>query len=136
MKSLMRFLGLTDGPAPVRATDYAIPPDASSVIGAGIVLKGEIHGEGTVVILGSFEGDVSLEGTLHVGPEARVEANISASAIVIAGIVRGNLSANTRVQILASGSLTGSVRSGSFAAADGAVVKGELWVEPPAAPAA
>jgi hypothetical protein len=42
--------------------------------------------------------------------------------------VRGNLSADTRVEILAEGSLTGTVRSGSFAAADGASVKGEIWI--------
>jgi cytoskeletal protein CcmA (bactofilin family) len=99
-------------------------------------MKGEIKGEGAVVMLGTFEGDITLEGTLHVGPDARVDANISATAIVVAGTVRGNLSANTRVEILASGSLTGSVRSGSFTAADGAIVKGDLWVEPPAAASA
>ena len=133
MRGLLRFLGLADG-GPGRA-QYAVPADAATVVGAGMTLKGELHGEGTVAILGSFEGDIALDGSLHVGPDARVDANIAASAIVIAGIVRGNLSAHTRVDILPSGSLTGSVRSGSFAAADGAVVKGELWVEPPPAPA-
>jgi cytoskeletal protein CcmA (bactofilin family) len=134
MKALLRFLGLADG-APGRP-HVPMPADASTIVGPGMTLKGELQGEGTVVILGSFEGDVALEGSLHVGPDARVDANISASAIVVAGVVRGNLSAHTRVEILASGSLTGSVRSGSFAAADGALVKGELWVEPPPAPAA
>ena len=100
-----------------------------------MTLKGEVKGEGNVVILGVFEGDILLDGTLHVGPDARIDANISAASIVVAGVVRGNLAANTRVEILASGSLTGSVRSGSFTAEDGAIVKGELWVEPPPAPA-
>ena len=132
MRGLLRFLGLADGRPHTR---YAMPSDASTVVGPGVTLKGELHGEGTVVILGSFEGDVALDGSLHVGPEGRVDANISASTVVVAGAVRGNLSAHTRVEILPSGSLTGSVRSGSFAAADGAVVKGELWVEPPPAEA-
>jgi cytoskeletal protein CcmA (bactofilin family) len=133
MKGLLRFLGLADGGA--RGASFVSPDDASSIIGAGVTMKGEIKGEGSVVMLGAFEGDVVLDGTLHVGPDARVDANISARAIVVAGVVRGNLAANTRVEILASGSLTGSVRSGSFAAADGAVVKGELWIEPPPTPA-
>jgi cytoskeletal protein CcmA (bactofilin family) len=134
VSTIMRFFGLADGlpPAP---HPYVPPADADTVIADGITLKGEIRGEGSVVVLGSFEGDVVLDGTLHVGPAARVDANISAASIVVAGVVRGNLSAETRVEILASGSLTGSVRSGSFSAVDGAVVKGELWVEPPAAAA-
>jgi cytoskeletal protein CcmA (bactofilin family) len=131
MKALLRFFGLAEGPPGARP--YAPPEDADTVIAAGLMLKGEIKGEGTVLMLGSFEGDIVLDGELHVGPDSRVDANISATAVVIAGVVRGNLAAHTRVDILASGSLTGSVRSGSFSAADGAVVKGELWVEPPPA---
>jgi cytoskeletal protein CcmA (bactofilin family) len=131
MRALLRFFGLADG----SGAGYAPPAHAPTIIGAGMSLKGEIKGEGTVLMLGSFEGDIALEGTLHVGPEARVDANIAASAIVVAGSVRGNIAANTRVEILGSGSLTGSIRSSSFTAADGAVVKGELWVERPAASA-
>jgi cytoskeletal protein CcmA (bactofilin family) len=131
MRALLRFFGLADGAGGA----YTPPAHAPTIIGLGITMKGEIKGEGTMLMLGAFEGDIMLDGTLHVGPEAHVDANITATAIVIAGSVRGNLSANTRVEILASGSLTGSVRSGSFTAADGAVVKGDLWVEPPAAPA-
>jgi len=71
-----------------------------------------------------------------VGEGAEVDANISAAAIVIAGVVRGNLSAATRVEILPSGVLTGTLRTGSFAAADGASVKGEVWIERTPAPRA
>lgn len=133
MRSLLRFFGLLDGAAD---GSYTPPPHAPTIVGPGMTMKGELKGEGTVVMQGTFEGDIELDGTLHVGPEARIDANITATAIVIAGVVRGNLSANTRVEILASGAFTGSVRSGSFTAADGAVVKGDLWVEPPPAPAA
>ena len=81
-----------------------------------------------------FEGDIVLDGTLHVGPEGRIDANITARAIVVGGIVRGNLSADTRVEILPTGALTGSVKSSSFSAADGASVKGELWLDRPESP--
>jgi cytoskeletal protein CcmA (bactofilin family) len=131
MRALLRFFGLVDGDG--RGAAYAPPSNAPTVIGAGLTMKGELKGEGPVLMLGSFEGDIVLEGALHVGPEAHVDANITAAAIVVAGVVRGNLSAQTRVEILASGSLTGSVKSGSFTAAEGAVVKGDLWVEPPPA---
>jgi cytoskeletal protein CcmA (bactofilin family) len=130
MKALLRFFGLADAGAL-----YVAPTGAPTIIAAGMALKGELKGEGVVSMLGAFEGDIVLDGTLHVGPDARVDANITATAIVIAGSVRGNLSANTRVEILASGSFTGSVKSGSFTAADGAVVKGDLWVERPASSA-
>ena len=104
-------------------------PTTPSTIGPGIHFKGDIHGEGTLAIHGVFEGDIVLEGTLRVGPEGRIDANVRARTIVIAGAVRGNLSADTRVEILPTGSLTGTVKSASFAADTGATVKGEVWLE-------
>jgi len=130
MRRLLAFFGLGDAE---RGTEGAlVAPASTTTIGTGITIKGELRGEGTLTMLGQFEGDIVLEGTLHVGPEARVDANISARAIVVAGVVRGNLSADTRVEILPTGALTGTVKSGSFTAAEGATVKGEIWVEPPA----
>ena len=129
MKRLLAFLGLDPG-----RTDrdfFHDGPVSPSTLGGGITIKGELRGEGPLTVLGQFEGDIVLDGTLHVGPEARVDANITARAIVIAGVVRGNLSADTRVEILPTGALTGTVKSGSFTAADGARVKGEIWVEQP-----
>lgn len=128
MKALLRFFGLLAAADP-ESPAYVPPAGAKTTIGPDVTLKGELTGAGTLVILGRFEGDIGLDGTLHVGPDARVDANITADAIVVAGLVRGNLSADTRVEILSGGSLTGSVKSGSFAAADGASVKGEVWVE-------
>jgi len=90
-----------------------------------------MSGEGDLAILGRFEGEIALNGTVRVGVNAVVDANISATAIVIGGVVRGNLSAATRVEILPTGTLTGSLKSGSLSAAEGASVKGEVWVEPP-----
>jgi cytoskeletal protein CcmA (bactofilin family) len=130
MKRLLAFFGLGDGVP----DDAPVVPPSTTTIGTGIAIKGELRGEGPLTVLGQFEGDIVLDGTLHVGPEARVDANISASAIVVAGVVRGNLSADTRVEILPTGALTGTVKSGSFTAADGASVKGEIWVERPTRP--
>jgi len=130
--SIARFLGLGDEPSP---SSPPIPAGQGSVLGHGLTLKGEVTGEGDFLILGRFEGEITLTGTVRVGPDAEVDANMSATAIVIGGVVRGNLSAVTRVEVLATGTLTGTLRSGSLSAAEGASVKGEVWVEPPARPA-
>jgi len=105
------------------------PSNHGGVLGAGLVFKGEVSGDGDLFIAGSFEGEINVTGTVRVGDEAEVEANISAAMIVIAGVVRGNVSASTHVEMLASGTLTGTVRSGSLVAAEGASLRGEVWVE-------
>ena len=134
----LRYLGLA-GPAESDSltADLAAHRRGSrheaAALGAGLVFKGELGGDGDFHIAGRFEGDITVTGRVVVAEGAQVDANISGLAIVIGGTVRGNLSASTRVEILPTGVLTGSLKTGSFAAADGASVKGEVWVEPAAA---
>jgi cytoskeletal protein CcmA (bactofilin family) len=140
MRSALRYFGLAstdsmrraDGtertPAFGRGARAATMPDGPG-LGSRLALRGEISGEGDFHILGKFEGEINVSGKVFVAEGAQVDANINAAAIQIGGVVRGNLSASTRVEILPSGVLTGTLKTGSFSAADGASVKGEIWVE-------
>jgi cytoskeletal protein CcmA (bactofilin family) len=134
VKSTLGYLGLSStaddelSPAPLRREGRGESADGAS-IGSGLFFRGELTGEGDFRILGKFEGEINVSGRVLVAEGAEVDANITAAAIVVGGIVRGNLSASTRVEILPSGVLTGTLRTGSFSAADGASVKGEIWVE-------
>ena len=126
----LRYLGLGGGDSESLA-DLTTPggrPD-SDAVGAGLTFRGELAGDGDFHIAGRFEGDINVTGRVLVGEGAEVDANINARAIVVGGTVRGNLSATTRVEILPTGTLTGTLRTGSFSAADGAAVKGEIWIE-------
>jgi cytoskeletal protein CcmA (bactofilin family) len=122
-----RFLGI--GEAPPQERPVRFPPSEGAVFGSGFTVKGEVSGDGDLQIMGRFEGQISLTGAVLVGEGAEVDANIFAGAIVIGGSVRGNLSATGRVEILPTGVLTGTLKSGSLSAAEGASVKGEVWVE-------
>ncbi len=139
MDRVLGYLGLT---SPGRERDHIegappawhAPAARAALNGAGIgsrlSFRGELSGEGDFQIAGRFEGEITVTGRVVVTEGAQVDANINAQGIVIGGTVRGNLSAATRVEILPTGVLTGSLKTGSFSAADGASVKGEVWVEP------
>jgi cytoskeletal protein CcmA (bactofilin family) len=130
----LRYLGLGGADPESLAADLAAHRDARdgpAAIGERIAFRGEVSGEGDFHIAGRFEGDINVTGRVLVGEGADVDANINARAIVVGGTVRGNLSASTRVEILPTGVLTGTLRTGSFSAADGAAVKGEIWIERP-----
>jgi cytoskeletal protein CcmA (bactofilin family) len=92
-------------------------------------LRGEIAGEGDFHVYGRFEGEIDVSGRVVVAEAAQVDANINAASILIAGRVRGNLSATTHLDILPTGVLTGTLKAGSFSAAEGSSVKGEIWLE-------
>ena len=100
-----------------------------AVLGGGLALRGEITGEGDFHIYGRFEGEIDVSGRVVVSEAAQVDANINAASIVIAGKVRGNLSASTHLDILPTGVLTGTLKAGSFSAAEGSSVKGDIWLD-------
>jgi cytoskeletal protein CcmA (bactofilin family) len=130
-----RFLGLAGAPedvvthSPVISAQSGPADPGRAVLGGGLTLRGEVSGEGDFHIYGRFEGEIDVSGRVLVAEAAQVDANINAAAIVIAGKVRGNLSATTRLDILPSGVLTGTLKAGSFSAAEGSSVKGEIWLE-------
>lgn len=135
MGGVWRFLGFSsspDEPAP-RASGSSpsgAPVDPGrAVLGSGLALRGEISGEGDFHIFGRFEGEIDVSGRVVVDEAAQVDANINAASILIAGKVRGNLSAATHLDILPTGVLTGTLKAGSFSAAEGSSVKGEIWLE-------
>ena len=135
MGGVWRFLGFAGSPeeaAPRSIGGGALtaPVDPGrAVLGSGLQLRGEITGEGDFHIYGRFEGEIDVSGRVVVSEAAQVDANINAASITIAGKVRGNLSASTHLDILPTGVLTGTLKAGSFSAAEGSSVKGEIWLE-------
>jgi cytoskeletal protein CcmA (bactofilin family) len=74
-----------------------------------------------------MEGSVSLpDHTLTIGPHANIKARISAKAVVIMGVVTGNVTAAERVEIRATGSLTGDITSPRLVIADGGCLRGRV----------
>jgi cytoskeletal protein CcmA (bactofilin family) len=132
---LWRFLGFTGlreeaAPRAIGASPAAAPVDPGrAVLGGGLALRGEITGEGDFHIYGRFEGEIDVSGRVVVSEAGQVDANINAASIVIAGKVRGNLSASTHLDILPTGILTGTLKAGSFSAAEGSSVKGDIWLD-------
>lgn len=94
--------------------------------------KLEIRGSGTV--LGTFAGRIDCDGDLMIGPEAHVEADIRASRVTIAGYVRGNVVAVSRLKIASSGRLEGDARVGALVVHEGGVHHGVIRVHPEGVP--
>jgi cytoskeletal protein CcmA (bactofilin family) len=135
LSAIRRFFGFEaaeddeDSVLPATSLRQPVPVSTAFRVGEKLSIKGEITGEGDLELAGRFEGAVSVQGTVVIGDRAEIDGDVTASTIVVGGKVRGNLSAAGRVEILPQGMLTGNLRSGSFAVADGASVKGEIVIE-------
>jgi cytoskeletal protein CcmA (bactofilin family) len=98
-------------------------------LGKSVVIKGELSGSEDLTLSGQMEGSITLAGhTLTIGSGADVKAQISAKTVVIMGAVTGNITAAEKVEVQATGSVTGDIVSQRLVIADGGSVCGKVEV--------
>lgn len=97
----------------------------------GIVIKGEISGQGDLLLDGGFEGKVCLaDGTFSVGSNAHVNAEVEAREIVIRGEFMGTLKAHERIQIMGTAKVTGNMDTRGIVIEDGAILHSKVATPP------
>jgi cytoskeletal protein CcmA (bactofilin family) len=96
-------------------------------IGKSLHVKGELSGNEDLTIEGKVEGKISLNGyNVTIGETGQVAAEIHAKSVVVAGLVKGNLNAADRVEVAATGTVMGDIRSPRVVLADGCRFKGSI----------
>ena len=99
-------------------------------IGAGLLLKGELYGEEDVVVEGRVEGKITLkQHGVIIEESGRVDADITASSIFVAGEVHGNLHGTEQVVLLKTGRVEGDIHAKSVTLETGAQFRGSIDME-------
>jgi cytoskeletal protein CcmA (bactofilin family) len=89
-------------------------------------LVGEICFREMLRVNGFVAGKISSEkGTLIVGGEARIDADIQAAVVSIGGTVNGNVTGYERVELGPTAIITGNISTGSLEIKPGAVFYGD-----------
>ena len=99
---------------------------ASTVIGAGITIEGEISTDEDVVVAGTVRGKLTAKETVTIEHGATVEADVQGSSLVVAGALTGNVTAGERVDLQAGSRVVGNVKAARMTIADGAQFKGNV----------
>lgn len=82
------------------------------VIEPGIDLEGKMTvGSGTVRVNSRFKGEIGGEGTVVVAERGDVEAEIKAKAVVVVGKVKGTVYAAERLEIREGGMILGDIHT-------------------------
>jgi cytoskeletal protein CcmA (bactofilin family) len=107
------------------------PPVARNVnIGQSVYIKGALVGKEDLTIDGKVEGKIQLEEhMLTIGEHGVIQAEVQAKNIVIHGRLEGNVSADDKVEISATGSVRGDIRALRVAILEGATFKGGIDME-------
>jgi cytoskeletal protein CcmA (bactofilin family) len=118
-----------------KSTDAMRPMDATADrttgwLGSSLRVKGDITGTEDLLIEGSVEGLIQLDGRkLTVGATAKVTADINARDVVVYGYVKGNVRAKGRIEIKKDGSVIGNLTTAQIMIEDGADFKGSIEID-------
>jgi cytoskeletal protein CcmA (bactofilin family) len=93
-------------------------------VGPGARFEGVLAFRGEARVEGEVVGAVEARGTLVVGPQAVLRADVEAEEVVVAGVIEGDVAAARRLALLAGGRVAGSVRTARLSLADGSVLDG------------
>jgi cytoskeletal protein CcmA (bactofilin family) len=123
-------------PAPVASTNSvretapaAVPVSsrAGACISQGITIKGEVTGSEDLFVDGQVDGKLNLtNGSLTIGPNGRVKADISAREVIVRGKVEGKVSGRDKVALWSTGQVNGEVQTDRLAIEDGALLRGRV----------
>lgn len=104
-----------------------ISPRAAACISQGIRIKGEVTGSEDLFVDGVVDGKLNLiNGSLTIGPNGSVKADVSAREVIVRGKVEGNVTGKDKVQLWSTGQVTGEVRTDRLAIEDGALLRGKV----------
>jgi len=107
---------------------------APATIGKSVQIRGEVKGSEDLLVDGVVEGTITLsESRLTIGPNARVQANVSARDVVVVGSLNGDVQASGRVELRAGANLTGDIRAARLSIEENAIFCGKVDLAQPAA---
>ncbi|MDR1668740.1 MAG: polymer-forming cytoskeletal protein [Oscillospiraceae bacterium] len=103
------------------------PSSSPTVIGKGIKLESaKLSGTETVVIDGTYLGDVDLSGFLKVGETGSVIGNIKAKRIEVCGKVKGIVVCDGLVHLTSSAYVEGGIAAQTLKTDEGARINGQF----------
>ncbi len=76
-------------------------------------------------INGKFEGNLDTKGSLTIGENAQIQADIVGENIVISGKVNGNVTASISLSLTQTAHMVGNLRTPSLSISAGAIMQGK-----------
>ena len=110
-----------------RFTDVASDPGTR--VGSEIRIQGEFSALESVEVAGTIDGSVAVDGLCHVHPGAVVSGQITATDVVIEGVVQGSITARGKVELRASARVEADIHAHAVAIAEGSFFDGRVHME-------
>lgn len=97
----------------------------SGYVGQGTVLNGEMSFQALLRVDGKMMGRiVSESGTLIVGANGQIEANITVASAVVNGLIKGDIVASEKIELGRTAQVIGNIQTPRLVMEDGAILEG------------
>lgn len=125
-----QYGNLTEPARPVTTDSESMARDIkegrlSGFVGHGTVLTGETNFQAMLRVDGVLQGTVSSEaGTLIVGTNGQVDANVAVASATINGTVNGDIVATEKLHLGRTAKVVGNVQTPKIVIEEGAILEG------------
>jgi len=109
---------------------------SQSVISNEVEITGTIRSSGSLQIDGKLEGELHCGGDAVIGKSANIKGNLAVNSATIEGTVRGNVTANDRIEMKSTARVTGDIKAKRLSVEDGVTFIGRSEVNPSGSPIA
>lgn len=100
----------------------------NSTIGENSYFSGRFFINGSLKIDGKFEGKSLQADQLYIGSTGRVKTNISATSVIVEGIIIGNIVARNRVMLLPTARILGDISTPELIIQNGVILEGRCMI--------
>ncbi|MFZ0133307.1 MAG: polymer-forming cytoskeletal protein [Desulfobacterales bacterium] len=103
----------------------------STFVGPDAGLEGVLTFQGTIRLDGTVKGKItSADGTLIVGEQAVVDAEIAVGSAIVMGRLTGTIAARDRIEIYPPGRITGDIQAPVITIEEGGLFNGRCTMTP------
>ncbi|UJR79283.1 bactofilin family protein [Sandaracinus amylolyticus] len=97
-----------------------------SVLPEGMRLAGEIRGQGDLVVAGTIEGPIAIDGHLTIEATGVVRGEVKARAVVLRGTLTGPAVAEETIRLESGARMIGDARAERVSVVEGALLRGRI----------
>ena len=98
--------------------------NVETLIASDIIVKGSLFTEKSLRIDGKLFGGIENASGVIIGELAVIEGDINAHAVLVGGVVKGNITAIDGIEILPNAKVIGDIKTNILSIGEGAVFEG------------
>jgi cytoskeletal protein CcmA (bactofilin family) len=104
--------------------------DIDTVLGEDIDFDGSLEFTNTLMIKGTFSGEIKASGDLYIEEKASVKAVIQAGRVCVKGVLQGDITADAQVKLFSSAIVEGDIISPDLVMESGCRFNGACTMRP------